>query len=80
MGGQSRQPQGGAQMIIALFWLLVLALFTLSTYIGNRLRLIPIISQLLVATFRLPLLPPISRLHRTLTTLQDLARRPYANP
>jgi hypothetical protein len=43
-------------MIIALFWLLVLALFGLATYLGSRLRLIPIVSQLLLATFGLPLL------------------------
>ena len=43
-------------MMTALFWLLALALFALATYIGRHLGLIPIVSQLLLATFGLPLL------------------------
>ncbi|QIH05797.1 MULTISPECIES: sodium:proton antiporter [unclassified Pseudomonas] len=43
-------------MLILLFWLLVLALFALATHVGRRLGLIPIVSQLLLATFGLPLL------------------------
>jgi len=64
-------------MIITLFCLLVLALFSPATPpIGNHLRLIPIVSQL----FGLTLRPAIAGLQRTPTPLQDLARRPYANP
>ncbi|SEM85651.1 hypothetical protein SAMN04487857_1064 [Pseudomonas sp. ok272] len=43
-------------MMIALFWLMALALFAIATRIGQRLGLIPIVSQLLLATFGLPLL------------------------
>lgn len=43
-------------MIIALFWLMALALFAMATHIGKRFGLIPIVSQLLLATFGLPLL------------------------
>lgn len=40
----------------AVFWSLVLALFALATRLGRHLNLIPIVSQLLLATFGLPLL------------------------
>ncbi|MFI8381536.1 sodium:proton antiporter [Pseudomonas sp. NPDC079086] len=43
-------------MTIALAWLAMLALFALATWMGKRLRLIPIVSQLLLATLALPLL------------------------
>ncbi|MBU1285819.1 MAG: sodium:proton antiporter [Gammaproteobacteria bacterium] len=43
-------------MTIALAWLALLALFALATWVGKRLRLIPIVSQLLLATLGLPLL------------------------
>src|SRR3990167_6926245 len=43
-------------MTIALAWLALLALFALVTWLGKRLRLIPIVSQLLLATLGLPLL------------------------
>jgi hypothetical protein len=43
-------------MTIALAWLALLALFALATWLGKRLRLIPIVSQLLLATLGLPLL------------------------
>ena len=43
-------------MLIALFWLLALLLFAVATRIGQRFGLIPIVSQLLLATFGLPLL------------------------
>lgn len=43
-------------MLIVLFWCLALALFALATAVGRRLGLIPIVSQLLLATFGLPLL------------------------
>ena len=43
-------------MLIVLFWLLALALFAAATYVGRHLGLIPIVSQLLLATFGLPLL------------------------
>ncbi|MFP6799742.1 MAG: sodium:proton antiporter [Pseudomonas sp.] len=43
-------------MTIALAWLALLALFALATWMGKRLRLIPIVSQLLLATLGLPLL------------------------
>lgn len=43
-------------MMIAAFWLLALVLFNLATWAGRRLGLIPIVSQLLLATFGLPLL------------------------
>ncbi|NBA94007.1 sodium:proton antiporter [Pseudomonas sp. R5(2019)] len=43
-------------MMILLFWLLALSLFAAVTFIGRRLGLIPIVSQLLLATFGLPLL------------------------
>ena len=43
-------------MTIALAWLAMLALFALATWMGKRLRLIPILSQLLLATLALPLL------------------------
>lgn len=42
-------------MIIA-FWTLVLGLFALAGRLGARLNLIPIVSQLLLATFAIPLL------------------------
>ena len=43
-------------MTIALAWLALLALFVLATWLGKHLRLIPIVSQLLLATLGLPLL------------------------
>lgn len=43
-------------MMIALFWLMALALFAVATHIGRRVGLIPIVSQLLLATLGLPLL------------------------
>jgi len=43
-------------MIIACFWLLIFALFALATRLGSLLGLIPVVSQLLLATFGLPLL------------------------
>ncbi|MBU2296397.1 MAG: sodium:proton antiporter [Gammaproteobacteria bacterium] len=43
-------------MTIALAWLALLALFALATWMGKHLRLIPIVSQLLLATLGLPLL------------------------
>jgi hypothetical protein len=43
-------------MMVALFWLLALALFAVATRVGHRFGLIPIVSQLLMATFGLPLL------------------------
>ncbi|AKA27059.1 sodium:proton antiporter [Pseudomonas chlororaphis] len=39
-----------------LFWLMALLLFAVATRIGSRFGLIPIVSQLLLATFGLPLL------------------------
>jgi hypothetical protein len=43
-------------MMIALFWLLALALFAVATRVGGHFGFIPIVSQLLLATFGLPLL------------------------
>jgi hypothetical protein len=43
-------------MTSVLAWLALLALFALATWLGNRLRLIPVVSQLLLATLGLPLL------------------------
>jgi len=43
-------------MMIALFWLMALALFAVATRVGRHFGLIPIVSQLLLATFGLPLL------------------------
>ncbi|MEN2395264.1 sodium:proton antiporter [Pseudomonas halotolerans] len=43
-------------MIILMFWLMALGLFAMATVIGRRFGLIPIVSQLLLATFGLPLL------------------------
>lgn len=43
-------------MMIALFWLLALVLFAVATWVGRRFGLIPIVSQLVLATFGLPLL------------------------
>lgn len=43
-------------MLIALAWLALLGLFALCTWLGKRLGLIPIVSQLLLATLGLPLL------------------------
>ncbi|HEY0290069.1 MAG TPA: sodium:proton antiporter [Pseudomonas sp.] len=43
-------------MMIVVFWALILALFALATRLGRHLNLIPIVSQLLLATFGLPLL------------------------
>ena len=43
-------------MMITLFWLMALALFAVATRVGRHFGLIPIVSQLLLATFGLPLL------------------------
>jgi hypothetical protein len=43
-------------MMTVLFWLMALALFAVATLTGRRFGLIPIVSQLLLATFGLPLL------------------------
>ncbi|MCB2254846.1 sodium:proton antiporter [Pseudomonas chlororaphis] len=43
-------------MMTLLFWLMALLLFAVATRIGSRFGLIPIVSQLLLATFGLPLL------------------------
>lgn len=43
-------------MMTALFWVLALLLFAVATRIGRHFGLIPIVSQLLLATFGLPLL------------------------
>lgn len=43
-------------MIIVAFWAMVLGLFALVSRLGARLNLIPIVSQLLLATFAIPLL------------------------
>ena len=43
-------------MMIAVFWLMALILFAIATRIGRHFGLIPIVSQLLLASFILPLL------------------------
>lgn len=43
-------------MTVAGFWLMALALFAVATRIGRHFGLIPIVSQLLLASFGLPLL------------------------
>lgn len=43
-------------MMVAVFWLMALVLFALATRVGRHFGLIPIVSQLLLATFGLPLL------------------------
>jgi hypothetical protein len=43
-------------MMIALFWLMALLMFAAATAGGRRLGLIPVVSQLLLATFAIPLL------------------------
>lgn len=43
-------------MMILVFWVMALGLFAAATLMGRRLGLIPIVSQLLLATFGLPLL------------------------
>lgn len=43
-------------MTIVLFWLMALLLFALATRLGQCVGLIPIVSQLLLATFAIPLL------------------------
>lgn len=43
-------------MMILLFWLMTLLLFALATRLGRYARLIPIVSQLLLASIGLPLL------------------------
>ena len=43
-------------MMIAAFWLLVLALFAVATRVGRHFGVIPIVSQLLLASIGLPLL------------------------
>lgn len=43
-------------MMILAFWLMALGLFAAATLMGRRFGLIPIVSQLLLATFGLPLL------------------------
>ena len=43
-------------MLTVVFWLLIMALFAVVTHVGRRFRLIPIVSQLLLASIGLPLL------------------------
>lgn len=43
-------------MMIALFWAMALVMFAGATHVGRHFGLIPIVSQLLLATFGLPLL------------------------
>jgi hypothetical protein len=43
-------------MMVPAFWLMALGLFAAATFVGRRFGLIPIVSQLLLATFGLPLL------------------------
>jgi hypothetical protein len=43
-------------MMVVVFWLLAMALFAVATRIGRHFGLIPIVSQLLLASFGLPLL------------------------
>ena len=43
-------------MLTVLFWLLIMALFAVATHVGRRFGLIPIVSQLLLASIGLPLL------------------------
>ncbi|WP_237884235.1 sodium:proton antiporter [Pseudomonas sp. PGPR40] len=43
-------------MMVAVFWAMALVLFAVATRIGRHFGLIPIVSQLLLATFGLPLL------------------------
>jgi hypothetical protein len=43
-------------MMVALFWAMAMALFAVATRLGRHLGLIPIVSQLLLATLGLPLL------------------------
>ncbi|WP_433786713.1 sodium:proton antiporter [Pseudomonas frederiksbergensis] len=42
--------------MVAVFWVMALVLFAVATHVGRRFGLIPIVSQLLLATFGLPLL------------------------
>ncbi|WP_423204745.1 sodium:proton antiporter [Pseudomonas kribbensis] len=43
-------------MMVAVFWLMALVLFAVATRVGRHFGLIPIVSQLLLASFVLPLL------------------------
>jgi hypothetical protein len=43
-------------MMIVLFWAMILGMFAVATRVGRHFGLIPIVSQLLLATFGLPLL------------------------
>ncbi|MGF6397131.1 hypothetical protein ABH905_000797 [Pseudomonas frederiksbergensis] len=43
-------------MMVAVFWMMALVLFSVATRVGRHFGLIPIVSQLLLATFGLPLL------------------------
>ncbi|KAA0976887.1 sodium:proton antiporter [Pseudomonas sp. ANT_H12B] len=43
-------------MMVVLFWVMALALFAVATRVGRHFSLIPIVSQLLLATLGLPLL------------------------
>jgi len=43
-------------MMVVIFWLMALALFAVATRVGRHFGLIPIVSQLLLASFALPLL------------------------
>ncbi len=43
-------------MMVAVFWVMALALFAVATRVGRYFGLIPIVSQLLLASFVLPLL------------------------
>ncbi|UVM41590.1 sodium:proton antiporter [Pseudomonas sp. B21-017] len=42
--------------MVTAFWVMALVLFAMATHVGRRFGLIPIVSQLLLATFGLPLL------------------------
>src|SRR5690606_37081325 len=44
------------RMSVVLFWLLILVLFALTARLGQRLGLIPIVSQLLTAAIGVPIL------------------------
>eukprot|EP01031_Cornospumella_fuschlensis_P009748 gene9748-11959_t len=53
--GRTSPWQGGAGVSVMLFWIGLLVLFALATWGGRKLGLIPIVSQLLLASFGLPL-------------------------
>ena len=76
-------------MMIAVFWLLALALFAVATRVGRHFGVIPIVSQLLLASIGLPLLmllwmpmpqvspisPPTPIFPLTLTAVSPTLRR-----